>query len=125
MTRPQQRAIPTVERALALVGLALTLGLIAYLTAQGVSTHDDLPVLSVSADSIVRQRNGWLVLVTARNDGSRAAFDVTVEGRHRSEEVSQVMLDDIPPHSSRSAGLYFTGDPTDSLSLRVVSYRDP
>jgi uncharacterized protein (TIGR02588 family) len=70
------------------------------------------PDVKLSVASIVRAQNGYLVKITAVNQGGITAEGVIVEGELRSGteavERSRTTIDYLPPRSEKRAGLFFT-----------------
>ena len=118
-----QHGIPPAEWAVALLGAALTLGAIGYLTAAAFSGRDrppDIVIDTLATDSVSA---GWLVRIRATNRGDRVATEVEVEGTS-GEETSGVTFDYLPAGSSREGGLFFRTKPGE-VELRALGYRGP
>jgi uncharacterized protein (TIGR02588 family) len=73
--------------------------------------------------------SGWLVEIEATNLGHSAASHLEILGELPAPggvEQRSVVLDYVPPRSSRRGGLYFSGDPrARPLTLRAVGYQSP
>ena len=79
---------------------------------------------------MVEQRNGWLVLVRAFNEGGGAATVVTIGGELTAPdgtvESAELCLDYLPSWSDRQGGLFFTRDPrAHDLKVRALGYAEP
>ena len=64
----------------------------------------------------------------ARNTGGEAAAELGVEGSAQiggTVETSDTTFDFLPPDSVREGGLFFSGDPRGSLTLRVLATASP
>ena len=124
MNARKQQPIPTPEWVVAAFGLLLTLALLGFLLRSALDGPHRPPDISVVVDSVVHQGEGWLAFVTAANAGDATAADVTLEGAiDGGSQRSSVMLDYLPPHSSRSAVLLFSSDPTGRLAVRATGFR--
>ena len=76
------------------------------------------------------EENGYLVQFRALNQGGSAAAELTIEGELTGAEgeleLSEVVLDYLPPRSGREGGLVFAQDPrAGRLTLRAKSYAKP
>lgn len=115
------------EWAVAGLGLVLVVGAVGFTlfetTASDAPPDVQLHILDVTASS-----GGYLVRIEARNAGSEAAAELGVEGSAQiggTVETSDTTFDFLPPDSVREGGLFFSGDPRGSLTLRVLGYREP
>jgi uncharacterized protein (TIGR02588 family) len=139
MTRPEgessharrrsRGATPLLEWISAAIGLAITLGILGYLGSQLRSQRERLPALSVEVGNIVTGPTGYTADITIRNASPATAAHVHVEGTLQTgNEVrrSVALLDYVPGHSSRRAGLTFEEDPSrGNLEVRVIGYTEP
>lgn len=124
MSARKSQPIPTAEWVVAALGLSLTLALLGFLLRSALNGPRRPPDISVAVDSVVHQSSGWLAFVTAANAGDATAADVTLEGAiDGGSQRSSVVLDYLPPRSSRSAVLLFSSDPTGRLSVRATGFR--
>lgn len=106
-----------------LVGAAVGFMVFKALTDSGAPPLVQLRVLEVTASS-----GGYLVRIEARNTGDEAAAELGVEGTAQlggTPQTSSATFDFLPPDSVREGGLFFSGDPRGSLTLRVLGYREP
>jgi len=128
--RPPARAIPLLEWLVGGLGAVLVGGAIAYLVYHAVVRDQSPPDLRLVAERVLDLRNGYLVQFRAFNEGSSAAAQVTIEGKLAGPdgevEISEVVLDYLPPRSDREGGLLFESDPrAGELSLRAKGYAKP
>lgn len=116
--------------AVALVGLALVAGSIAFMLYEATAGDSSPPDVSVRVDSILTTRSGYLVKFRAVNEGGSTAEGLTVEGELRdaggSVETSETTIEYVPSHSEREGGLFFTRDPrAHELRIRAKGYEKP
>lgn len=115
---------------IALLGLALVLGSIAFTLYEAAAGDSSPPDVTVRVESILPTRNGFLVEFRAVNEGGSTAEGLTVEGELRdgtgSVEISDTTIEYVPSHSERKGGLLFTSDPRQyELRLRAKGYEKP
>ena len=115
---------------IALLGLALVAGSIAFMLYEAAAGDSSPPDVAVHVDATLQIRNGYLVKFRAVNEGGSTAEGVTVEGVLRSGsdilETSNTVLEYVPAHSEREGGLFFTSDPRQyQLQLRAKGYENP
>lgn len=118
------------EWIVATASAALVLGVLGFLIYDGMRSPRTPPDITIEIDSIQTAGPGYLVLFRARNTGRSTAADVVVEGELEAEsgqgEISETILDYLPPGAVEHGGLYFEGDPRRGrLQLRAHGYRDP
>lgn len=121
---------PALEWLIAAVGLILVGGTICFLIYQAVTDKNTPPDLAVSADSVVKIENGYLVKFSMYNKGDDNAADVVVEGKITQNgedlETSSVTIDYAPSHSKREGGLFFDRNPNDfEFKIRALGYKKP
>jgi uncharacterized protein (TIGR02588 family) len=126
----EKEAIPIWEWIVAGVGLVLVAGVIGFLIYEAFSGNRLPPDIKLSVDSVVQTRNGFLVTVTAVNQGAITAEGVDIEGELTtgtdSVERSRTTIDYLPPRSEKKAGLFFTRDPRQlDLQVRSLGYEEP
>jgi len=126
----EKRTTPLLEWVVGGLGAVLVGGAIAFLFHHALMRDRSPPDLIVTSEQVVRTQQGYLVRFRAANEGRSAAAQVTIEGEFTgpdgSVEVSDVVLDYLPPHSDREGGLLFTQDPRDgALRLRATGYARP
>lgn len=115
---------------IALLGLALVAGSIAFMLYEAVAGDSSPPDITVQVDSILPIRNGYLVKFRALNEGGTTAEGVTIEGALRNGteilETSHTVIEYVPAHSEREGGLFFASDPRQhQLQLRAKGYENP
>lgn len=111
----------------AVIALAL-LGLIGWDAVTGPSAEP--PALVVTARRVVPTPGGFVVEVEAHNRSDATAAAVELEGvlsqSTAAIETSRAVLDYVPGHAVRRAGLVFTRDPrAHRLELRATGYQEP
>lgn len=126
----EKDAIPIWEWIVAGVGLVLVAGVIGFLVYEAFTGKRLPPDVKLSVDSVVEIRNGFLVRITAVNEGGMTAEGVIVEAELRSGtepvERSRTTIDYLPPRSEKKAGLFFTRDPRQlDLQVRSLGYEEP
>ena len=126
----EKDAIPIWEWIVAGVGLALVAGVIGFLMYEPFTGKRLPPDVKLSVDSVVQTRNGYLVKITAVNEGGQTAEGVDIEAELRTGtepvERSRTTIDYLPPRSEKKAGLFFTRDPRQfELQVRPLGYEEP
>jgi uncharacterized protein (TIGR02588 family) len=126
----EKDAIPIWEWIVAGVGLVLVAGVVGFLIYEAFTGKRLPPDVKLSVDSVVEIRNGFLVRITAVNEGGMTAEGVIVEAELRSGtepvERSRTTIDYLPPRSEKKAGLFFTRDPRQlDLQVRSLGYEEP
>jgi uncharacterized protein (TIGR02588 family) len=126
----EKDAIPTWEWIVAGVGLVLVSGVIGLLIYEAFTGKRLPPDVKLSVASVTQTRNGFLVRITAINEGGTTAEGVIVEAELRNGtgpvERSQTTIDYLPPRSEKRAGLFFTRDPRQlELQVRALGYEEP
>jgi uncharacterized protein (TIGR02588 family) len=115
---------------IALTGLVLVLGSIAFMLYEAAAGDSSPPDVTLRVDSIHTTRNGYLVEFRAINLGGSTAEGLTVEGVLRKDtanvETSSTTIEYVPSHSEREGGLFFSFDPRQyRLQLRATGYEKP
>jgi uncharacterized protein (TIGR02588 family) len=128
--RPPRHALPLLERIVGGLGAVLVGGAIAFLVYHSLARDQTPPDVRVVAQRVLDLENGYLVQFRAFNQGGSAAAELTIEGElagpDGDTEVSEVVLDYLPPRSDREGGLVFSRDPrAGQLSLRAKGYARP
>ncbi len=118
------------EWAVGALGALLVIATVAFLGYQAAVDTGTPPDIVVRVDSVSRTTEGaWRVEFTARNLGGTTAARVQVRGELRAPgaepETGEVILDYVPGHGQRRAGLLFRGDPRRGLELRALGYDLP
>lgn len=126
----EKDAIPIWEWIVAGVGLVLVASVIGFLIYEAFTGKRLPPDVKLSVDSVVEIRSGFLVRITAVNEGGMTAEGVIVEAELRSGtepvERSRTTIDYLPPRSEKRAGLFFTRDPRQlDLQVRSLGYEEP
>jgi uncharacterized protein (TIGR02588 family) len=128
--RSSSQATPLLEWIVGGLGAVLVGGAIAFLVYHSLTRDRTPPDVRVIAQRVLDLQNGYLVQFRASNDGGSAAAELTIEGElagpDGSTELSEVVLDYLPPRSDREGGLLFSRDPrAGQLSLRAKGYARP
>jgi uncharacterized protein (TIGR02588 family) len=118
------------EWVVAALGLGVVLAAIAVLLHQTTSAGDRPPTIVTEVSSVSRMGAAYRVEVRVANIGERTAGELKIEGTLGGPggalETSDVMLDYLPPDSTRQVSLLFSRNPHGStLTIRAVSFRDP
>ena len=126
----EKDAIPIWEWIVAGVGLVLVASVIGFLIYEAFTGKRLPPDVKLSVDSVSEIRNGFLVRITAVNEGGTTAEGVIVEAELKSGtepvERSRTTIDYLPPRSEKRAGLFFTRDPRQlDLQVRSLGYEEP
>ena len=122
--------IPVLEWLLGGMGALMVACAVGFLAWSGSVQGDTPPDIRVEVERVLEQRNGWLVLVRAFNEGGSAAAEVTVGGEFAAPdgtvEAAELRLDFLPSRSDRQGGLFFTLDPrAQGLRVRALGYAEP
>jgi uncharacterized protein (TIGR02588 family) len=122
--------IPVLEWLLGGMGALMVAGAVGFLAWSGSVQGDTPPDIRVEVERVLEQRNGWLVLVRAFNEGGSAAAEVTVGGEFAAPdgkmEAAELRLDYLPSRSDRRGGLFFIRDPRGyDLKVRALGYAEP
>jgi uncharacterized protein (TIGR02588 family) len=128
--RSPGQATPLLEWIVGGLGAALVGGAIAFLVYHALARDRTPPDVRVVAERVLDLQHGYLVQFRAFNQGNSAAAEVGIEGElaapDGNTEVSEVVLDYLPPHSDREGGLVFSRDPRGGqLSLRAKGHARP
>ena len=115
---------------IAILGLALVTGSIAFMLYEAAAGDSSPPDITVHVDATLQTGNGYLVRFRAVNVGGSTAEGVMVEGVLRNEteviETGNTVLEYVPAHSEREGGLFFTSDPRQyQLQVRAKGYENP
>lgn len=130
----QQRTKPSLLEWIAgAVGLAVTAGLLVFLGLEAADPASERPpVLDVRPIAITKTAVGHILEVEVSNGSGKTAASVHIEGEltgagpDGGAETSNAVVDYMPGHSQRRAGLIFSGDPrTGQLKLRATGYQKP
>jgi len=118
------------EWATGATGLVLVLAAVGYLIHAAIVGPEGPPQIRLAVSSVISSGAGYVVVVSAGNDGPTTAVDLEIEGSLRKNgavvETSTARIDYLPRLSERSIGLFFSRDPADHrLDLRAVGYAEP
>jgi uncharacterized protein (TIGR02588 family) len=124
------RRIPRSEWAVAIGGLVLVVGVIAYLIQVALTDKDTPPDITVTAVDVAPASGGYLVRIEAFNSGGQAAADVRIDATLRQDgaaiERRDLSFDFLPTRSKRRGGVVFRHNPDAfQMELSVVSHREP
>jgi uncharacterized protein (TIGR02588 family) len=127
---PPDVAIPLLEWVVGALGALLVAAAIAALVYNSLTRGQTSPHFRLEAARVLDLQNAYLVQFRAFNEGGSAAAAVTIEGElvgpDGRAEVSEAVLDYLPPRSTREGGLLFENDPrAGELSLRAKGYAKP
>lgn len=125
----QAQAIPALEWIMGGIGFFIIACVLGFLLYTGINEDHPVPDVKLSVDSVLRIRNGYLVRVTATNEGGLTAGGLIVEGELRKGaepvERSETVIEFLPSRSKKRAGLFFTRDPNQfELKLRPLGYEE-
>jgi uncharacterized protein (TIGR02588 family) len=120
---------PLLEWIASSIGATFALGLIGFLTFDGLTAATP-PDVSVHPGVVQPRTQGYALTIVAQNNGGSTAAEVDVEGTltaaDGSQQTSHATFDFIPGKSDRRGTLMFQSEPAaDRLQLRVISYREP
>jgi uncharacterized protein (TIGR02588 family) len=123
-------AISALEWVVAVLGLAMLVGVTGFLLWRGVQDNGQPPSLRIDVESVEPVHGGYVVELRVTNEGDQTAAAVTVSGAlmdgNTLIEEREMTFDYLPPVSSRRGGLFFTDNPADyTLTLHPVGYREP
>ena len=115
---------------IALLGLVMVAGSIAFMLYEAAAGDSSPPDITVHLDATVQIRNGYLVKFRVVNEGGTTVEGLTVEGVLRNgtaiQETSDTVLEWVPAHSEREGGLFFSSDPRQyQMQLRAKGYENP
>lgn len=122
-------SIPLAEWIVALIGLLLVCGALAFL-AYRATTEDLLPVFEAELLGVTESSSdSYLADVRVYNRGGTAVASLRLVGQVRGETPSEpieVTVDYLPGHSFRKVGLIFPTPPTqDNLEITFESFSHP
>jgi uncharacterized protein (TIGR02588 family) len=127
--RTSDQETPLLEWIVGGLGAALVGGTIAFLVYHSLARDQTPPDVRVVVQRVLDLQSGYLVQFRAFNQGGSTAAEVTIEGELAGPdgtEISEVVLDYLPPRSDREGGLVFSRDPrAGQLSLRAKAHATP
>jgi uncharacterized protein (TIGR02588 family) len=107
----------------------VVLALMGFLMVRALGNDGGPPDIVVEMRGVTQAGTGWLVEFEALNLGHSGAAHLEILGEMAGpagSERQSVVLDYVPPRSTRRGGLWFSGDPrTRPLTLRAVGYQSP
>lgn len=130
MSNDQQQSdrTPASEWALGVVGALVAVGLLTFLTYQGL-VRDIPPRLDVVVLEVHETPSGFLTSLRVENSGGQTASGAHVTGEITQGGVvvstAETTISYVPPSSRREATLIFSEDPRDqenSLEVVVTGY---
>lgn len=116
------------EWSILAVSVAVVAALVGYLLFAGFSDSGPAVIRAEVADGADGPDGGWLVPLTVRNEGGRAAVSIIVEGTATvagEEESSEVTIDLLAADSEVELTLGYSQEPDDGIQLRVVGFESP
>jgi len=122
--------IPLVEWIIGAAGLMIVAVAVGVLVREAVAGDKSPPDVKLTVEAIAPLRNGYLVKVRAENEGGEAAARVAIEvellNQTQVVEKTETQFEYLPAHSTREAGVFFTGDPREGeLRLRALGFEAP
>lgn len=124
----EPRRNSVLEYLVAGAGLLLVGAAVGFMLWAAFTGGDAPPVVHLRVLDVTTTGSGYRVRIEARNTGDEAAAELGVEGTAVVRGVLETRgttFDFLPPDSVREGGLFFSGDPRSSLTLRVLGYREP
>lgn len=129
MARRGQRQIPTAEWIASLLGGAILLATIGFLSFEAFQPGNEDPALTVAVIQVREVTGAFVVDVEVRNQSRSAAADVHLAGHDRTADgqriQAQARVDYVPGFSSRRASLVFQSDPGRSPAIRIIGFARP
>lgn len=118
------------EWAILLISGVLVALLVGYLLVSGLSNRGPATIRAevVTPAATDGPDGGWLVPLTVRNSGGKAAVSIVVEGITTvdgTEEASQLTIDLLAADSEVELILGFSGRPEGEVEVRVVGFESP
>lgn len=128
--RSEAQSIPTLEWIVGGVGLVIITSVLGFLLHAALNDNNPRPDIRLSVNEVLQSSSGYLVRITASNEGGSTAAGVIVEGELRRGadiiERSETLIEFLPSHSKKRAGLFFSKDPSQfELKLRPHGYEEP
>ena len=118
------------EWAILVISVALVIVLVGYLLVSGLASGGPAVIRAevTAAQAADGPDGGWLVPLTVRNEGGKAAVSIVVEGTASvagTEESSELTVDVLAADSEVDLVLGFSGRPEGEVLVRVVGYETP
>jgi uncharacterized protein (TIGR02588 family) len=118
------------EWAILVISVVLVVALVGYLLVSGLA--NDRPAVIrpevTPAEAADGPDGGWLVPLTVRNEGGKAAVSIVIEGTATvagTEESSELTVDLLAADSEVELILGFSGRPEGEIQVRVVGFETP
>jgi uncharacterized protein (TIGR02588 family) len=129
-TGAQYLGKPSLEWIAFAVGLLAAIAIVGLLVWDVIEQDGSPPAVHVEAGPVRPYPGGFAVEIAVSNKAGAAAARVEIEGVLRQSgqavETSRTIIDYVPGHSARRAGLFFTHDPRRfDLQLRALGYAQP
>ncbi len=118
------------EWAILVISVAVVVALVGYLLVTGLASGGPAIIRAEvsSAEAADGSDGGWLVPLTVRNEGGKAAVSIVVEGTATvagMEESSELTVDVLAADSEVELVLGFSGRPEGEVQVRVVGFETP
>lgn len=128
--RSERGRVSVWEWAVAALGFLVVAGTIGFMLYRAVAGGHAPPRIVLRVESVVPLGEGFLVTVTAANEGDEPVADLAIEGRlagaEGMNETSTATFSYVPGGSQAEGGLYFSADPrVGQLVLRPLGYERP
>lgn len=128
MSRP--RDTPRLEWLLGVLGLALLVAGVSYLTYQGLARPAKPGALVVTVIDIHSVGDAHVVKFSVRNEGSENLSHLHLSARlsdgDREIEAAQAFIDYLPARSEQRGGVYLRNDPRRyTLRIDPAGYMEP
>lgn len=129
--KSKAQQIPLLEWIASGLGLAIVLGMFAFLAIEALTTDSSAPpTMGIEPVSVAKSRDQFIVEVKVSNRSGQTGAAVQIEGslKQGAEEVetSNATIDYVPGKAERRAGLIFTRDPRrHQAEFRVTGYQRP
>jgi uncharacterized protein (TIGR02588 family) len=126
----EAQSIPILEWVVGGIGFLMIAGVLGFLLHTALKDRNPRPDIRLSVNEVLQSSSGYLVRITASNEGGSTAAGVIVEGELRRGadliERSETLIEFLPSHSKKRAGLFFSKDPSQfELKLRPHGYEEP
>jgi len=124
------RDTPRLEWLLGMLGLALLIAAVGYLTYQGIADPSKPGALVITVTDVHRVGDAHVVKFTVRNDGSENLGHLHLTARlidgEKEIESAPAFIDYLPAHSERRGGIYLRHDPQRyTLRIDPAGYMEP
>ena len=128
--RAEDPAKRRLEAIAAAIGALIAVATLAVILWDGFAKRAGYAHILVEAGEIAPYPGGYILAVTARNEGDATAAAVAIVGElKRGDEVlesSEIAFDYVASRSERRGGMFFSQNPAGvEVELRAVGYSDP